>query len=432
MSNLKLIYNYIGPRGPMKNSDTINLEDLMYQQTGEKDYAHFSNQAPIADSRLAFVLDVEVTTPWQLNPGDHFLFELPLQYDRFDFGYKYPSGILNKFNFFPVVEQGIKEGNGYIYLEFSNEAFFKYRDLAPVQDYFVRRGIPLNKIIYATATINHEELKVSMLENENFELVMQPLYIPAFEIEVSRQNTWVKPEYKEEIIEKKFLCFNRVYRDHRFALLLEMARRDLLDQIAYSFSEINPWSQTDEFDKWVYRIMPLMSTLGIEYSDEFVRSVKAKLPLKVDTDTFVNNLALDHKSLHDIYNRTGISIITETFFFEPELFLSEKTYKPIMYRQPFIILGRNGCLKTLREAGYLTFGAWWDESYDEIENDGERLKSVCNLIETISKWDMADMLKFRRAAKNICEHNYQTLVNLQSASEGLKQRIKHIMKDVLL
>ena len=42
-------------------------------------------------------------------------------------------------------------------------------------------------------------------------------------------------------------------------------------------------------------------------------------------------------------------------------------------------------LKKLRELGFKTFGNFWDESYDEIEDKMERLEKVFEVIAYIDK-----------------------------------------------
>jgi hypothetical protein len=80
----------------------------------------------------------------------------------------------------------------------------------------------------------------------------------------------------------------------------------------------------------------------------------------------------------DWYNRTKFSIVVETeMTADPgSILLSEKTFKPIALQHPFMILGNKGSLNLLHTAGFITFDNIFDESYDLIEKDYERVDRV--------------------------------------------------------
>lgn len=104
----------------------------------------------------------------------------------------------------------------------------------------------------------------------------------------------------------------------------------------------------------------------------------------------------------EFYLDSYFNIVTETEFIEPTLRFSEKIFKPIIYKQPFILYSVPFLLKHLRSLGYKTFHPFIDESYDEIEDNGERIrvlnqevKRLCSLsLEEIHEWysDMKEIL----------------------------------------
>ena len=59
-------------------------------------------------------------------------------------------------------------------------------------------------------------------------------------------------------------------------------------------------------------------------------------------------------------------------------FITEKTYKPIAYYHPFMVLGGASTLAHLRNLGFMTFDHLWDESYDLVEPWQARLKIIHN------------------------------------------------------
>ena len=108
------------------------------------------------------------------------------------------------------------------------------------------------------------------------------------------------------------------------------------------------------------------------------------------------------RSGNEYYVNSYFNIVTETFFQEPTLRFSEKIFKPIIYKLPFILYSTPFSLRQLRSLGYKTFGDFIDESYDEITDSEERIrvlnrevKRLCSLsLKEIHKWyiDMKEIL----------------------------------------
>jgi hypothetical protein len=79
-------------------------------------------------------------------------------------------------------------------------------------------------------------------------------------------------------------------------------------------------------------------------------------------------------------------IVTETVFYYDKLHLTEKIFKPIVSKQPFMLLAAPGNLAYLKSYGFKTFDSVLDESYDLIQDNDLRTQAVvdqlhwyCNL-----------------------------------------------------
>jgi|TARA_Y100001963_G_C6456479_1_gene298165 hypothetical protein len=79
--------------------------------------------------------------------------------------------------------------------------------------------------------------------------------------------------------------------------------------------------------------------------------------------------------------------------------------------QPFIIYGNVNSLKTLKERGYETFSEIFDESYDNVEDDGLRLKMVCEEVERISKLSIEESFDLYESVKDKLIYNRKQLEN---------------------
>ena len=100
-------------------------------------------------------------------------------------------------------------------------------------------------------------------------------------------------------------------------------------------------------------------------------------------------------------------LITETVATGRRLHLTEKTFKPICLRMPFILAGTQGSLEYLRSYGFKTFGELWDESYDTEVDDYRRLDKIAVLLKTLDSQTQQQKQQLFAQAQQICEHNYQ-------------------------
>ena len=119
-------------------------------------------------------------------------------------------------------------------------------------------------------------------------------------------------------------------------------------------------------------------------SDQFLfsyRSLGHTLPGDIDTAEWQRHVNPDW------YNSTYFSIVAETVVDHTlPLFITEKTFKPVAFRHPFIILGQPNVLRWLRYLGFETFNNLFDESYDTVSNIDNKLemidKNICNFLKT--------------------------------------------------
>lgn len=105
----------------------------------------------------------------------------------------------------------------------------------------------------------------------------------------------------------------------------------------------------------------------------------------------------------DWYDQTWMSIVVESNVLpERRGFLSEKTYKPMAYYHPFVIVGSAGMLDTVRSQGFETFDNLFDESYDQIKSFQQRLSAIIKVVDSVSV-DHYDHLTQQKLAHN---HNH--------------------------
>jgi hypothetical protein len=87
----------------------------------------------------------------------------------------------------------------------------------------------------------------------------------------------------------------------------------------------------------------------------------------------------------DWYNQTVFTVILEYAYQQHHdiinpIFITEKTFKPIMYGHPFILYGNTHSLKSLKDWGFETYDNWFDESYDDTTDLHMKIEHICDEI----------------------------------------------------
>ena len=225
---------------------------------------------------------------------------------------------------------------------------------------------------------------------------------------------------KTNISNKYFLNFNRRWRIHRPALVALLYSLDLLNKGHVSLGPVGEINDT-----WTIAI-DLVSKL-LEKDEVLIKLIKDHIeeitnlkPLYLDTTELSLNLAsLYHANIIpyntiNLYKDTAFSLVSETYYFDFEnygRFITEKTFKPIAYHHPFILVNKPFSLKLLRDLGYKTFSPFIDESYDEEIDDIKRLHLILKEVERLCNMDNEDLTIFLKNVEPITDHNFNRLFN---------------------
>lgn len=222
--------------------------------------------------------------------------------------------------------------------------------------------------------------------------------------------------------DKKFLCFNRRWRGHRTALVSLLHALDLIKHghISLGRSDDNrDWLSASSRNKYFMDTHAEALELLSNVEEEMITSFPE---LYLDSDDLITNRALLDASTNYLYNETYFSVVTETFFFRKERphdygrFLSEKTFKPVAMKHPFIILSVPHFLDKFKELGYKSFSPWINEDYDKENDDATRMMMIVREIERLVNLSDSELEEFLAAMREICLHNYEVLMNKNDRS----------------
>jgi hypothetical protein len=104
------------------------------------------------------------------------------------------------------------------------------------------------------------------------------------------------------------------------------------------------------------------------------------------------------------YEDTYFSLVTETIFEYPYSFRTEKIWKPIAIGHPWIAVSNAGFYRDMHNLGFKTFGHLIDESFDQIENNQQRIERIAQVVEDLCRQDLASFLQ---ECYTICKYNQQ-------------------------
>jgi len=101
------------------------------------------------------------------------------------------------------------------------------------------------------------------------------------------------------------------------------------------------------------------------------------------------------------------NIVTETVFYYNKLHLTEKIFKPIVNKQPFMLLASSGNLAYLKSYGFKTFDSIIDESYDNISDNDLRTDAVVKQLNWYCGLTDKEKEEIIQAITPIVEYNFQ-------------------------
>ena len=127
----------------------------------------------------------------------------------------------------------------------------------------------------------------------------------------------------------------------------------------------------------------------------------------------------------DWYNSTYFSLVVETTEELPSNgipFVTEKSFKPMAFRHPFLTQAAPGTLQYIQAQGFVTYDNMFDESYDQLAGDDRLLKIQQNLREFAQEPYTAETLER-------IDHNHARFFNHTVVSQRIKDEIINPLRE---
>ena len=344
-----------------------------------------------------------------------------------------------------------KADNFYFIFDYSSEGDIQSNLFKTTHDACKKNNIEPSKVIVITSSRNTFDIYKEYIKEETPSKLVYTSFYPwsllakskdtnkiLFEDNViefngnSNINTLMNIDEFDDLTnrDKKCLCLNRRLAPHRLIIISYLINEKLFDDTMTSFDmkmlhredagmdlvqgsghNDAPYIKDQDFKNSTmkgYHQMSKMKNNSLDYDD-------------------INSVWGFGFESSDLYKKTYFSITTETLFYELGDYISEKTWKPIAHLHPFVFVGRPGILKYLKELGFKTFSDFWDESYDDIDDNSDRMDSILTVIKSLiskstKEWDLMNI-----ELKPILEHNRNILLSYQDTKVG-NTYIKNLKK----
>jgi hypothetical protein len=207
--------------------------------------------------------------------------------------------------------------------------------------------------------------------------------------------------------DKVFICYNHLiskYRSYRLHLVSNLIRQDLIKYGLVSLflkDADGSWKDTIESTG-----NPLSGPARVNIYNT-LKNVSAPLIIDTDTPTGTMSANVDIKQLTSALWH----VVTETVYFLPKLHLTEKIFKPIVAKRPFILVAAPGNLAYLKSYGFRTFDRWIDESYDDETDHYVRIEKITAEISKLCTRSTAELRQMHAEMQEVLEYNFDHFYN---------------------
>jgi hypothetical protein len=237
-------------------------------------------------------------------------------------------------------------------------------------------------------------------------------------------------KWYKTFVQKPFIVVNSEHSEYKDLLLNEYGFKDLyyfyhgfaaLDWYR-GYCALNHNKTVVKEYKHDYQSFNRIVTGDRAYRKTFVDSLRQEDLLKhgavsygvTDDPVTEERLVIDHEQLPGSASADiprGIDafwhIVTETVFYYDKLHLTEKIFKPIVSKQPFMLLAAPGNLAYLKSYGFKTFDSVIDESYDTIKDNDARIDSVVAQMKWYCNLSQEEKSRVIERLAPIVEYNFQ-------------------------
>jgi len=250
----------------------------------------------------------------------------------------------------------------------------------------------------------------SNIERFEVDSNLKPIIYPEVCIPQFLRNTRDRNRSYELDLDLKYnvVSLNCTRKPHRIDLLRALQGEE---RFIYSYYPFEDEDQINSFFKDDGEVELLNELTELNETD------KNKKPLKERTrEDLLEEWELKQQSREESvpleYIESCIDLVTEAYCISAGTVLTEKAYKPMLYKKPFIILGPRYIHQAFKNMGFKLYDELFDYSFDDKPYK-ERLDSVITQIKGILKIPTSELIDRCKSLSEKREYNYKALDKLQ-------------------
>lgn len=210
----------------------------------------------------------------------------------------------------------------------------------------------------------------------------------------------------EHKFSKVFISYNRLATKDRSYRLILVSK--ILEQGIRDFGHISLILKDQGFGTWQDEIVDPYTKLPAEtipLIQRYIGGLNSSLIIDNDDPQGFFSAESDPNSYER--NQSALwHVVTETIFYYDKLHLTEKIFKPIVSKRPFILVGATGNLAYLKSYGFKTFDRWIDESYDSEPDPVKRIDMVVAQLKKLCSLSMDELRSMHKEMKEILDYNF--------------------------
>jgi hypothetical protein len=169
----------------------------------------------------------------------------------------------------------------------------------------------------------------------------------------------------------KVSCLNGTQWNHRILTYLALKKRAYFNDIVFTFGHRPPCQ--DIVNKITLTQFEQAEFAKLDHTVEFISA---------------DDQGIDLSVVHPAFQESYVNLVTETTVNPNTPMLSEKTFKPIIAGQLFVLIASPGAVQFLRDIGIDVFDDIIDHSYDQIVDFRVRLSQALTQIDQLVQLDL--------------------------------------------
>ena len=211
--------------------------------------------------------------------------------------------------------------------------------------------------------------------------------------------------------------FNAIHHDYKF--------KNEFIEIPYKWNDRKNSIETNRgrkrLDQPIFISKQHPMSNGFNYNDHFkelTEIVSSWKPKALSKDYF--NYYLPKENFESVCD-----IVTETYCCNDSVFFTEKTWKEIIFKRPFILYGAEKQYSKMKNLGFESYDELFNYDFDVCTNPKDRLELVCLEIEKYLNLEPDDFFEKSKVLKEKIEFNFNHYVKLLKKYKNISDMIEY-------